>query len=94
MTAETLKDQTVLLGWPIGFHKQTELAEALKKASEEKANTMLGVWCAETGFALLVEIYRGNAILWHCTGPCSKDQAKRWLDGFAIRDSDHPSRMN
>lgn len=89
MSARTANhDEQVLMGWPLGFQKQTEIAEALKKAAEEKATHVVGAWCAETGFALLVEIGEGQPIHWHCTGPMNVHQAKRWFKGMEQANQD------
>lgn len=91
MTAEKINE--VVMGWPIGFTKQTEIAEAMRLAHEKSASTILGVWCAETGFALMVEIVEGKPFLWHCTGPILVHQAKRWFAGFEKLDRSEPVNM-
>lgn len=83
MSARTANhDENVLMGWPLGARKQAEIAAALNKAHTEKATHVVGCWCAETGFALLVEIGEGNPIHWHCTGPVTKEQARTWFAGM------------
>ena len=72
-----------MMGWPLGLQKQREVAEALNKAAEAKASRAIGCWCAETGFGLLVEVFDGVPVFWHCTGPMTIDQAKTWLAGMA-----------
>ena len=93
MSGETIKDHAYVMGWPIGFRKQTEIAEAMKLAHEQQATHIVGCWCAETGFALMVEIFDGRPMLWHCTGPINSHQAKRWFDGFAKLDREDPVNM-
>ena len=90
MSAESIKDPAYIMGWPISFQKQVELAEAIKKAHELEETTILGVWCAETGFAVLVEIVDGKAFHWHVTGPINVNQAKRWFAGMNEQDKETP----
>ena len=90
MTAETIKDAAYTMGWPIGFNKQCEIAAAIQEAHKQEATTILGVWCAETGFALMVEIIEGKPFHWHCTGPINVNQAKRWFAGMQQQDRETP----
>ena len=91
MTAEKIND--VVMGWPIGFQKQCEIAEAMRLAHEQQATHVVGCWCAQTGFALLVEIVDGKPFYWHCTGPINVHQAERWLKGMETADATEPVRM-
>ena len=90
MSARQANEQEqILMGWPLGAKKQAELSAAINKAAQEKVTHAVGVWCAETGFALLVEIYEGTPALWHCTGPCNVEQAKRWFAGMQAENREH-----
>lgn len=90
MHAEQVKAPDYLMGFPLGFYKQTELAEAIRKAEQEEATTILGVWCGETGFAVMTEVLEGRPMLWHCVGPIKKESAKRWFEGFEKLDRETP----
>lgn len=90
MSAETIKDPSYIMGWPISFQKQVELAEAIKKAHEQEETTIVGVWCAQTGFAVLVEILEGRPFHWHCTGAINVNQAKKWFKGMEQQDRETP----
>ena len=94
MTArQATPQEQIVMGFPLGFDKQTELAEALKQAAKQKATTGLGVWCAETGFCVLAEVCEGKAALWHAFGPVNVHQAKRWFKGMQQQDNNDPVGM-
>ena len=95
MSARQANEQEqLLMGWPLGWQKQAEIGAALQKAAETNASTVVGCWCAETGFALLVEIFEGKPIHWHCTGPCNVDQARRWFKGMERANDSDPVSFN
>ena len=83
------ESEKITMGFPLGMYKQQEIAAAINKCQQEKATHAVGCWCAETGFALLVEIFEGTPVHWHCTGPCNVDQAKRWFKGMEAENHEH-----
>ena len=90
MSAEQIKAPDYLMGFPLGFFKQSELSEAIREAAKQEATTILGVWCGETGFAVMTEIYEGQPALWHCVGPMRKESAQRWFEGMEKLDRQDP----
>lgn len=90
MSATQVKEPDYVMGFPLGFHKQSELAEAIREAAKREATTILGVWCGETGFAVMTEVLEGRPMLWHCCGPMPKESAKRWFEGFEELDRKTP----
>ena len=72
----------IVMGFPLSYPKQQELAGAIAKCHAEKATHCVGVWCASTGFAVLVEVIDGTPVLYHMVGPVLKHHATSWFHGM------------
>lgn len=56
-----------------------QLADSLNAAVDKGGNRFVGVWCRETCFACLVEVWADAQLRWHFTGPLTQLQAREWI---------------
>jgi hypothetical protein len=56
-----------------------ELEGRLAHMHANRVTAFTGLWCADTGFAVVVEVTEGVPFQWHLRGPLSRDGAKTWL---------------
>lgn len=63
----------------LSAEKTRELEVALSELAHQKADNYVGVWDAQSGFCVVVEVMGGAPFQWHVRGPLNVEGAKLWL---------------
>ena len=78
-------NEQILMGFPLAYETQAELAKRLHEAHEVKEDTVIACWCPQTTFFLAVYMPAGKAAWFECCGPCTERQAQGIADGISER---------
>lgn len=77
--------EQILMGFPLAYETQAELAKRLHEAQEAREDTVIACRCPQTQFFLAVYLPGGKAAWFECCGPTTERQAQEIADGISER---------
>ena len=78
-------NEQILMGFPLAYETQVELAKRLTEAHEAGEDTVIACRCPQTAFFLAVYLPAGKAAWFECCGPTTERQAQEIADGISER---------
>lgn len=63
----------------LGGEKRREFRETLADMQKHRVTSYVGVWCEQSGYAVLCVVANGEPIRWYLAGAMDRDDARAWL---------------